>query len=153
MTSYKQLILILSLMISLIGCKPQGNKSNDKYCGYELTPQEFNVLNQKASEQRSTIYKSDSLWSIYDQVNDTLRKSISDTIVFEVFLNTLDEDQFSIMVISPKNQEYLETLACKFMNANFQGTLPKNRVLLMYSYTNSDGSGETPLEFAIKKNR
>jgi len=146
---YSFLILLGSVFFN--SCNSNEAEYLKQYCGYALTKREFSNLEQKANKQRETIYQADSLYSIYDQVNDTLRNSIPDDIIFEIFLNTLDQDEFSISVYCPKNEKHLRTLACKFMNANFQGDLPKNRLLLMYIYHNEDGSGESPLEFALKK--
>lgn len=146
----KIIVIINVLFITIYSCKSNKSEFIDKYCGYQLTDKEINTINKKALEQETIVYDADSIWSIYDQVNDSLRKTIPEDIVFEIFLNTLDESHFSITVISPPNQEYFETLSCKFMNAKFSGKIPDTRVLLMYSYTNPDGSGDSPFEFAIK---
>jgi len=147
----KNPFLILLLLITLLSCESQVSKSNN-YCGYELTRMEYNILCQKADKQRKELYDADSLWSIYDQVNDTLRQIMPDTVTFEVFLNTLDKKHFSFIVIAPKNNKYFETIACKFMKAKFKGDIPKKRILCLHSYTNPDGSGESPIEIAIKNN-
>lgn len=126
------------------------NQFIEKYCAYEMTTEEYNNIITLAEKQQGNIYDADSLWSIYDQVNDTLRKTIPDSVNFEIFLHTLDSTHFSVSVITQKNEGYVKALSCKFMTAKFQGKIPEKRILLMYSYSNLDGSGETPLEIALK---
>ena len=145
-----QLLAVLCT-ITVVSCetiKPGTAKLN---CGYPLTKQEYNDLRIKCQEQLSSVYEADSLWSIYDQMNDSIRLAMPDTIEFEVFLSLLNDAEVGIDVFVPKNQSYFEKIACTVMNKNYKGKMPDQRFLCVYSYTNDDGSGDSPLEFSIKR--
>lgn len=111
------------------------------FCGYELSEQEYANLQVKA----------DSLWNIYDQLNDSIRSAMPDSIVFEVFLSLLTKNEVGIDVIVPRNKKFFETVSCAIMNSNYSDKMPLQRYLCLYSYTKEDGSGDSPLEIAVKR--
>jgi hypothetical protein len=143
---------LFGLFVFFIACnnsiQPESNKM---YCGYELSVQEYTILINKIKLQPSA-YESDSLWHIYDQVNDSIRSAMPDTVEFEIFLSLLNNNEVAIDVFAPKNNDYFERICCAFMNGKYTGKIPEQRYLSLYSYSN-DPSGSSPLELAIKKNK
>jgi hypothetical protein len=124
--------------------------SNTMYCGYELTEREYANFRNKVELQGSA-YEADSLWQIYDQINDSIRTAMPDTVEFEIFLSLLNEDEVGIDIFVPRNKEFIEKIGCTIMNANYSGKMPVQRYMCLYTYTNPDGSGDIPLEVAIKR--
>ena len=75
-----------------------------------------------------------------------------DTTVFELFLIKLTDDEVGIDAYVPNSEQFMEVVACIFMNTKFSGMIPKNRKIRIYSYSNPDGSGDSPFEVGIKNN-
>ena len=89
---------------------------------------------------------------IFSEINDSIRNNMPDTTDFELFLIKLTEDEVGIDAYVPNNKQLMEELACVFMNTEFSRLVPKNRKIRIYSYTNPDGSGDSPFEAGIKNN-
>jgi hypothetical protein len=141
--------LFILLIISCRSITPNKELSS---CGYKLTTQEYQQLRNKVELQKSA-YEADTLWHIYDQLNDTIRAAMPDTLEFEVFLSLLTNDEVGIDVFVPRNKYFFEKIGCAIMNSNFTEKMPKQRYMCLYSYTNADGSGDSPLEVAIKRQK
>ena len=122
------------------------------YCGYELTGQEYKHLRTKVELQKSA-YDADSLWNIYDQLNDSIRAIMPDSVIFEIFLSLLNNDEVGIDIYVPRNKEFFEKIGCAIMNSNYKKGMPDQRYMCLYTYTNSDGSGDIPFEVAIKRRK
>jgi hypothetical protein len=75
------------------------------YCGYELAVQEYEHLRTKVELQKSA-YEADSLWNIYGQLNDSIRAVMPDSVVFEIFLSLLNNDEVGIDIFVPRNKEF-----------------------------------------------
>jgi hypothetical protein len=90
--------------------------------------------------------------AIYEEINDSIRNNMPDTTVFELFLIKLTDDEVGIDAYVPNNEQFMEDVACIFMNTTFSGMIPKNRKIRIYSYSNPDGSGDSPFEVGIKNN-
>jgi hypothetical protein len=148
----KRYIVVAGLLtgIIIISCSSGNPKNKMKYCGYELSKSEFIEVGKKIDAQDS-VYKADSIWNIYDQINDSIRTAMPDTIEFEIFLSLLNKDEVGIDIYVPKNKKYFEIIGCTIMNANYKGKMPSQRYMCLYTYTNPDGSGETPFGVAIKR--
>ena len=141
----------LSLLL-FISCGLASQNKEMTFCGYRLTTQEYQQLRTKCDLQKSA-YKADTLWHIYDQLNDSIRAAMPDTIEFEVFLSLLNKQEVCIDVYVPRNKDFFDKIGCAIMNSNFTGKMPKQRYMCLYSYTNPDGSGDSPLEVAIKRQK
>lgn len=148
-TRYSLLALFASLVLSCGSISP---KQKLTCCGYELSGQEYQQLRIKAGQQGSP-YTADTLWNIYDQLNDTIRAAMPDTLEFEVFLTLLNDDEVGVDIIVPYNKDYFETIGCAVMNASYSDKMPKQRYMCLYYYTNPDGSGDSPLVVAIKRQK
>ena len=122
------------------------------YCGYELTRQEYEHLRTKVELQKSA-YEADSLGHIYDQLNDSIRSAMPDSVEFEIFLSLLNNDEVGIDIYVPRNKEFFEKISCAIMNSNYKDKMPEQRYMCLYTYTKPDGSGEIPFEVAIKRKR
>lgn len=122
------------------------------YYGYELSEKEYTEFRNKVELQKSA-YEADTLWHIYDQLNDSIRSIMPDSIEFEVFLSILNNNEVGIDVFVPKNKEFFKKIGNAVMNSNYKEKMPKQRYLCIYTYTNTDGSEDIPLELAIKRNK
>ena len=146
-----RIYLILNVFLT-ISCSSATPGKELKYCGYELTSQEYQQLRTKAELQNSA-YEADTLWHIYDQLNHTIRAAMPDSVEFEVFLSLLNTDEVGIDIFVPHNKGYFEKIGCAIMSSGFTDKMPKQRYMCLYTYTNEDGSGYTPLEVAIKRQK
>jgi len=146
-------VYLLGLTVLLIiSCSSITLHEEMNSCGYELTTQEYRQLRAKAELQKSA-YDADSLWHIYDQLNDTIRAAMPDTVEFEVFLSLLNNDEVGVDIYVPRNKEFFEKIGCAIMKSSFTDKMPKQRYMCLYSYTNAEGSGDSPLEVAIKRQK
>ena len=143
---------LAGLSLILLACTSISKQNELTYCGYELTTHEYDKLRDKIELQKS-VYEADSLWKIYDQLNDSIRAAMPDTVEFEVFLSLLNNEEVGIDVFVDSNKDYFERIGCAMMNTQFTDKMPRQRFLCLYSYTNADGSGDSPLEFAIKRQK
>jgi len=122
------------------------------YCGYELTGQEYAHLQKKIELQKSA-YEADSGGHIYEMLDDSIRSAMPDSVEFEIFLSLLNSKEVGVDIIVPDNKEYFERIGCAIMNADFTDKMPDQRYMCLYTYTRPDGSGDSPLKVAIKRNR
>ena len=76
-----------------------------------------------------------------------------DSVDFEIFLALLNKDEVGIDIYVPRNKEYFEKIGCAIMNTKYSDEMPEQRYMCLYSYTNPDGSGDSPLEVAIKRKK
>ena len=127
------------------------NSANEKYCGYEMTFEEINEISTW-SYRYPNVYDVKSGTEIYEEINDSIRNNMPDTIVFELFLIKLTKDEVGIDAYVPNNKQFIEDVACIFMNTKFSCLIPKNRKIRIYSYTNPDGSGDSQFEAGLKNN-
>jgi hypothetical protein len=145
-------VIIHGIIIGLFwSCTPGLPNGRKLYCGYELLPNEYDRLKSRIELQESA-YEADSLYNIYDRVNTSVRAAMPDSVEFEVFLSLLNEDEVGIDVIVPGNKSYFEKIGCAVMNSGYKGKMPEQRFLCIYTYTNPDGSGDSPLEIALRRN-
>jgi HKD family nuclease len=147
MTNSKVFIVLL---FAIISCNIVPENENLLYCGYQMTDHEYQLLRNKSQSQKSS-YDIDSSGKIYDQINDSLRSAMPDTMEFEIFLSFLNKDEVGVDVIVPANKNNYERIGCVIMNSNFTDKMPSQRYLCIYTYTNPDGNGDSPLEIAIKR--
>jgi hypothetical protein len=98
-------INLLGLLISIVTSCSSITTNNQIYCGYELTGQEYTQLRNKAELQKSA-YEADSLWHIYDQLNDSIRSAMPDSVEFEIFLSLLNSTEVGVDIIVPNNKEF-----------------------------------------------
>lgn len=126
-------------------------RATDKYCGYEMTLDEVNEISIWSSKVPAA-YDVENGSEIFSEINDSIRNNMPDTTDFELFLIKLTEDEVGIDAYVPNNKQLMEELACVFMNTEFSRLVPKNRKIRIYSYTNPDGSGDSPFEAGIKNN-
>jgi len=122
------------------------------YCGYELTKQEYEYLSTKVELQKSA-YEADSVGDIYDQLNDSIRSAMPDSVVFEIFLTLLNNNEVCLDIFVPRNKEFFEKIGCAIMKLNYSDRMPEQRYMRLYTYTNPDGSGDVPFEVAIKRKK
>lgn len=144
--------IILLFVIGIIGtsCATSSkNSTPEKYCGYEMTFDEVNEISTWSS-RNPNVYDVKNGSEIYEEINDSIRNNMPDTIVFELFLVKLTEDEVGIDAYGPNNKQFIEDVACSFMNTKFSGLIPKTRKIRIYTYTNPDGSGDSPFETGIK---
>lgn len=143
---------LISFFFTIIfsSCFAQSTFKNGS-CGIVMTKIECNVLKNKISKQPQP-YEADTLWSLYDQINDSIRAAIPDSLEIEVFLVLLNTEEIGISVLGPPAASVFETSSCILMNAKFTGNMPQKRYLLFNTYNEQDGSVEDSLEFAIKRN-
>lgn len=116
-----------------------------------MTFEEVNEISNWSSRNPNA-YEVKNGSEIYEEINDSIRNNMPDTTDFELFLIKLTEDEVGIDAYVPNNKQFIEDVACIFMNSKFSGLIPKNRKIRIYSYTNSDGSGDSPFEAGIKNN-
>ncbi len=141
--------ILLSLIIS---CNSTTNSRKQIYCGYELSEPEYAELRTKVESPESP-YDADTLWHIYDQLNNSIRSNMPDSVEFEIFLSLLNNDEVGLDIYVPPNSKFFEKIGCAIMNSNYTGRMPEQRYMFLYTYTNDDGSGEIPLEVAIKRKK
>lgn len=100
----KRYIVVAGLLtgIIIISCSSGNPKNKMKYCGYELSKSDVIEVGKKIDAQDS-VYKADSIWNIYNQINDSIRTAMPDTIEFEIFLSLLNKDEVGIDIYVPKN--------------------------------------------------
>ena len=139
-------VVIIFFFASCVSDTPAGKQV---HCGYQLTGQEYIDLRAKADLQESA-YDADTIGHIYDQLNDSIRAVMPDTVTFEVFLSLLNRNEVGIDIYVPKNKEFFERIGCAIMNAHYK-KMPEQRYMCLYSYTNPDGSGDIPFEVAIRR--
>src|SRR5688572_15310433 len=143
------LLLLISLIISCNSITPS---NKPMYCGYELTKQEYEYLSTKVELQKSA-YEADSVGDIYDQLNDSIRSAMPDSVVFEIFLTLLNNNEVCLDIFVPRNKEFFEKIGCAIMKLNYSDRMPEQRYMRLYTYTNPDGSGDVPFEVAIKRKK
>lgn len=147
----KSKIIILGFVVLILAsCNSAMPNNKPIYCGYELTVKEYNKLRTKVESQKSA-YTADSIWNIYDQLNDSIRSAMPDSVEFEIFLSLLNIDEVGIDIIVPNNKEFFEIIGCAIMSPNYKGRMPVQRYMCLYTYTSADGSGDSPLGVAIKR--
>lgn len=145
-------ILLFVIGIMFTSCVTSLKNSNiEKYCGYEMTFDEVNEISTW-SNRNPNVYDVANGSEIYEEINDSIRNKMPDTTLFELFLIKLTEDEVGIDAYVPNNKQIIKDVACIFMNTEFSGEIPKNRKIRIYSYTNPDGSGDSPFEAGIKNN-
>lgn len=137
--------LILLLYFAL-----DGNGKEAMYCGYKMTKLEYRWLRTKANIQEFP-YRADSLYNIYDKLNDAIREAMPDSVEFEVFLSYLHKDEVAVDVFVPDVKSYFETISCVIMNSEFGEHMPRRRYMCLYVYTDKDGSDISPVKAAIKR--
>ncbi len=137
-------------IILIISCSQTEPKNKVKYCGIELSENEYNNLQYRINMQ-DAVYQADTIWNIYDQINDSIRTHMPDTLDFEIFMSLLTKDEVAIDVLIPDNEKYFDIIGCTLMNSEFKGKMPRQLYLCVYSYSKPDGSGFSPLEYAIRK--
>lgn len=125
--------------------------TTEKYCGYEMTFEEVNEISTWSSRHPNA-YDIKNGSEIYDEINDSIRKNMPDTTVFEIFLMKLTDDEVGIDAYVPNNEQFIGDIACIFMNTKFSNLIPTNRKIRIYSYTNPDGSGDSAFESGLKNN-
>ena len=137
--------------IILLSCATSAKQSaGKKYCGYEMTIEEINEISTW-SAQTPNAYNIKNGSEVYSEINDSLRNHMTDTAVFELFLIKLTDNEVGIDAYVPNNKQFVEDLACTFMETTFSNMIPKLRKIRIYTYTNPDGSGESLFEVGIKK--
>lgn len=141
---------LLAISLIFASCGSPNPKIETNFCGIKMTSNEYSEFRNKADRQESP-YEFDSDGQIYRQLNDSIRAAMPDTLEFEIFLSYLDKEKVGVDVYCPKNEKYFETISCAVMNSNFPKQMPRQRFLCIYSYTNDDGSGELPLELAVRR--
>jgi hypothetical protein len=60
---------IIVIVLALFSCKTNKVEKEQSQCGLNLTSVEISKLLKQSELQSETIYMSDSLYSIYDQIN------------------------------------------------------------------------------------
>ncbi|HCS19289.1 MAG TPA: hypothetical protein DIW47_01795 [Bacteroidetes bacterium] len=115
-------------------------------CGHNLSGNEYEDFRKRADES-GNVYDTDTLWNIYDQLNDSIRNVLPDNIEVEIFLSLLNDKEVGIDVIMPENDAYFQKIRCVVMNANFKGKMPSRRYLCIFSFENID----KPLQVAVKR--
>ncbi len=151
----KKHIIILLTFIGLIfiSCAfSNGNEPIEKFCGYEMTINEVNEITEW-SAKNPDVYNVKNGSEIYSEINDSIRNNMPDNLEFEIFLIQLSKKEVCIDVFVAKNEKYFEKVSCTLMNTEFSEIVPSQRKIRIYSYTNSDGSGDSPFEIAIKSNK
>ena len=139
---------VLTAVIA-ISCNNVPEKNKLTYCGHKMSDQEYQQLKSKIELQKSP-YTAD-VDHFYDQINDSVRSVMPDTVEFEIFLSLLNNNEVGIDIIVPRKEEYFQKISCAIMNSNFSAKMPKQKYVCLYRYTNPDGSGDSPLEIALKK--
>lgn len=148
----KKIVLLSLIAIISNSCATSSkNNATKKYCGYEMTYEEVNEISTWSSRNPNA-YDAKNGSEIYDEINDSIRMKMPDTIDFELFLMKLTEDEVGIDAYVPNNEQFIKDVACIFMNTTFSNLIPANKKIRIYSYTNPDGSGNSPFEAGIKNN-
>jgi len=76
-----------------------------------------------------------------------------DSVEFEIFLSLLNNKEVGIDIYVPRNKEFFEKISCAIMNSHYTDKMPQQRYMCLYTYTKADGSGDSPLEVAIKRKK
>ncbi len=144
------LILCSSLLLLTSGC--QSNVLSENYCGYVLT--DWEVINlTKRFEKQTNPYEWDE-HMLYDQLNDSIRATIPDTFIFEIFLGYISEKEICMILYGPKNKTLMETASCIIMNGQFGDVMPEQRYMFFYSYPESSTKEEDLLfEVVVKRKK
>jgi hypothetical protein len=146
-------LLLCGLLAFVIeSCNSLSLPGRKNHCGYEMNLSEYNSLMEKM-ERQDDPYGADTSGNIYDQLNDSIRAAMPDSVEFEIFLVLLNDKEVAVQVIVPPNPAYYDKIGCAVMNTQFPAPMPEQRHLTVYTYTNPDGSGDSPLAFAIKRKR
>lgn len=143
-------IILFTSVVLISSCATTvQNNVIEKYCGYEMKIDEVDEISSWSS-QVPDVYQLKNGSEIYEEVNDSIRNNLPDTSVFELFLIKLTDDEVVIDAYVPKDNQFIKDVACAYMNTKFSNLIPKNRKIRIYSYSNSDGSGDSPFEIGIK---
>ena len=122
----------------------------ESYCGYVMSLAELAEIRERVKKD-SDSYHADTLWHLYDQINDSVRAAVSDTIEFEVFMTLLTKTEIGIDIYFPRSDDFAQKVCCAVMNAHYKGKMPEQRYAMLWAYTNPDGSGYMPFVIAIKR--
>lgn len=87
--------------------------------------------------------------AVYEEINDTIRNRIPDSIIFEIFLTKITAEQVCVDVYIPDNRQLISAAECAYIRAAFSPAVPPHRQMRVFVYTNPDGSGDLPLKEAI----
>ena len=146
-------MLTIFTNLVLLSCSiPNGNEPIEKLCGFEMTINEVNDIT-RWSEKNPDVYDIKNGNEIYSEINDSIRNNMSDTLQFEIFLSKLTQKEVCIDVYVSPNEKYFKRISCTLMNSKFSKMIPSQRKIRIYSYTNPDGSGDSPFEVAVKSNK
>ncbi len=145
----KNIILSAIVGLSVVSCASSvKNSLKEKYCGVEITPIEVIEISNW-SAQNLNVYDVKNGSEIYSEINDSIRYNIPDSIIFELFLTKLTKDEVVIDSYLPPDKELIEKIACILMNTQFSNIVPEQRKIRFFSYSNPDGSGDSPFKTAI----
>jgi hypothetical protein len=147
----KQLTIMMNFIaLIFLSCTSQNvNEPIQKFCGYEMTINEVNEITEW-SKNNPDVYDVKNGDEIYSEINDSLRNNMPDDLEFEIFLTKLTKNEVCIDVYITRNEKYFEDVSCTLINTHFSKLVPEQRKIRIYSYTNPDGSGDSPFEVAIK---
>ena len=150
----RHLIILINLigLIFLSCTNPNGNRPIEKFCGFEMTNNEVIEITEW-SEKNPNAYNIKNGDEIYSELNDSIRNNMPETLEFEIFLSKLTKEEVCLDVYVAPNEKYFEYISCTLMNTHFSKIIPSQKKIRIYSYTNPDGSGDSPFEVAIKSNK
>ena len=121
---------------------------NENTCGVEMN--EIDILNYNTKSKYNEDAYNGKAYELYEIINDSIREKLPDTLSFEIFLSYSNKDEIAISIHCPKNEEFMNKITCSYFNSKFNSEIPIKKYLVLYSYTNPDGSGDSNLEYSLK---
>jgi len=142
------ILLVISLNIVVLSCQSSNKSDNQNICGIEMNDNDILNYNNKSKNVES-VYEGNGM-KLYDIVNDSIRKDFPDSLTFEIFRSFSNEEEIAISVHGPKNKDFMQQVRCAYFNSKYNSEIPEKKYLIIYSYTNPDGSGDSNFEYGLK---
>jgi hypothetical protein len=146
----RKFLLIAMCFLTLFTNAQKKEKTRMLYCGFSFTSEELQFYEQQCKEQQDA-EKADTVWNILLQVKDSLKIHLPAEWPFEVKLVMLTDELFGVDVYIPLDEEWYETVACVVLDAAFNGKIPDQCYLRVYSRTKEENTH--PFLFAVKRRR
>lgn len=145
--------IIFSLLpLLLIACTKHSSSNKIVPCGVLMTQEDMNLFEELKQKFGKDVYKGNK-GLVYDELNNTIRMGIPDSVEFEVFSHFANENIVGVIVCTPNYNWLRDKISCSFTNAKYSSIMPKTLIMLYYNYKNNDPSLELIFQFGLKLNR
>jgi len=127
--SRKHIILTLFVLTFAGSCQLNkegvGNTDNyvKRYCGYELSLEEFNEIGDQTFNQNP--YSTENSSETFLEIYNTVKNNIDSSIIYELTLAKLKTDEIWLDLKIPKNSNSIVEIGCLIMNNSFSEIVPK----------------------------